>query len=434
MARRWTGADTSDGGEPVDARLVAGLRSRTPDAFAGLHEQYATGIYNLALRMVRHTSDAEDITQDVLIRAFERVPRDREVLLRPWLYRMTINRCYDHLRASARRRPVSLAGHHGVSDADGHAREADPASPHDPFEQSELNRLLEAALSDITRRQRAALLLKDVHGLSLVEVGACLDLTPGSVEVLLARARKAFRASFEAHCGPEGRPVPSSVGVLAALPMQPLPPALLSLPVPPVSAAVSPLSLGVPPIAAAAGGGIGAALGVPATLKTAALILAAAATVSTAEVAATHSDAPRSSRSAVASVVPGTAVSVAGTAGTGSVGTPDTSAAPAALGVAASPSASPLAEAPLPSASPTDSSVPAVSPSPLGISSPAPTPVATPIADPLPTTDPTPTADPTPTTDPTPTAAPTPTADPTPLPSPTPSPPSAESPSPVPAP
>ena len=112
---------------------------------------------------------------------------DREVLLRPWLYRLTLNRCYDYLRGSARR-PLPVA------------TGADAPSPQDPYEQSELQRLLEAAIGDLTRRQRAALLLKDVHGLSLVEVAACLDLTPGSVEVLLARARRAFRARFEERC------------------------------------------------------------------------------------------------------------------------------------------------------------------------------------------------------------------------------------------
>ena len=61
--------------ESSDARLVDGLRRGTPAAFAGLHERYATGIYNLALRVVRHGPDAEDITQDVLIRAFERLPQ-----------------------------------------------------------------------------------------------------------------------------------------------------------------------------------------------------------------------------------------------------------------------------------------------------------------------------------------------------------------------
>ena len=179
--------------ESSDARLVDGLRRGTPAAFAGLHERYATGIYNLALRVVRHGPDAEDITQDVLIRAFERLPQDREVLLRPWLYRLTLNRCYDYLRGTARRPlPVAMG--------------ADLPSPQDPYDQSELQRLLEAAIGDLTRRQRAALLLKDVHGLSLVEVAACLDLTPGSVEVLLARARRSFRARYEERCLVAGRP------------------------------------------------------------------------------------------------------------------------------------------------------------------------------------------------------------------------------------
>ena len=93
-----------------DARLVDGLRAGTPDAFAGLHERYATGIYNLALRVVRHGPDAEDITQDVLIRAFERLPQDREVMLRPWLYRLTLNRCYDYLRGY---RPEARSGRDG---------------------------------------------------------------------------------------------------------------------------------------------------------------------------------------------------------------------------------------------------------------------------------------------------------------------------------
>ena len=201
--------------ESSDARLVDGLRRGTPAAFAGLHERYATGIYNLALRVVRHGPDAEDITQDVLIRAFERLPRDREVRLRPWLYRLTLNRCYDYLRGTARRPlPVAMG--------------ADLPSPQDPYDQSELQRLLEAAIGDLTRRQRAALLLKDVHGLSLVEVAACLDLTPGSVEVLLARARRSFRARYEERCLVAGRPSPRSAGGLLALPLLPLPAAMAS--------------------------------------------------------------------------------------------------------------------------------------------------------------------------------------------------------------
>lgn len=398
----WRAVEPGEDGESRDARLVAGLRRGAPDAFVGLHEEYAAGIYALALRMVRHAPDAEDITQDVLIRAYERLPRDREVLLRPWLYRLTLNRCYDHLRAAARRRPAAPAGGHSgrrAVSSDGHGAEAELASPVDLFEQSELQRLFEAALRDLTRRQRAALLLKDVHGLTLVEVGACLELTPGSVEVLLARARKAFRASFEGHCRAAGRPTPSSAGAIAALPLYPLPPGLLTLPAP---LSFAPLPVAVPPIAAAAGGGIGAALSLPASVKMAALVIAAAVTVSTAEVAATHDDGSQQCRPAAIAAVSAGAV-------------------PAGLRVGDHPAS------PRPSASSRAASVPTPSPSTSVVAAVEPSPSPTSVDDPMATSTPPGISNPTPTPDaipsPTPTAHATASPMPTPVPSPTAAPP-----------
>jgi len=392
----WRAVEPGDDGESRDARLVAGLRRGAPGAFAGLHEEYAAGIYTLAMRMVRHAPDAEDITQDVLIRAYERLPREREVLLRPWLYRLTLNRCYDHLRAAARRRPAMPAGGfggRGTRSGDARGAEAELASPVDLFEQSELQRLFESALRDLTRRQRAALLLKDVHGLTLVEVAACLELTPGSVEVLLARARKAFRASFEGHCRAAGRPAPSSAGLLAGLlvlPLFPLPPGVLA---PPPLPTVLPTPVCLPPVAV--GGGIGAALGLPASFKTAALIIAAAATVGTAEVAVTRGEAPPVKRSAAAVSTTGAAATV----GHERAATPRPRPGASSHAVAISPSPtalvaaapSPLASvaaAPSPPASvaaapsPPASADPSASPTPLGIPSMTPTPDSTPSASP----------------------------------------------------
>lgn len=397
--------EPGEDGESRDARLVAGLRRGSPGAFAGLHEEYAAGIYTLALRMVRHAPDAEDITQDVLIRAYERLPREREVLLRPWLYRLTLNRCYDHLRAAARRRPATPAG--GLSgrrarSGDAPGAEAELASPVDLFEQSELQRLFEATLRDLTRRQRAALLLKDVHGLTLVEVAACLELTPGSVEVLLARARKAFRASFEGHCRAAGRPAPSSAGLLAglpALPLYPLPPGLLALPT------VLPTPMSLPPVAA--GGGIGAALCLPASLKTAALIVAAAATVGTAEVAVTRGEAPPVKRPVAVVTATGAAPAV----GHARVATPSPRPGGSARAAVISPSpAATVAVAPAPS--PTASADPSASPTPLGIPGMTPTPEATPSASPTARA----------TTEPSPSPSPSPSVSPPSPPSPTPSP------------
>lgn len=405
----WRAVDPGEDGESRDARLVAGLRRGAPDAFAGLHEEYAAGIYTLALRMVRHAPDAEDITQDVLIRAYERLPRDGDVLLRPWLYRLTLNRCYDYLRAAARRRPATPAGGYGrrrVRSSDAYGGEAELASPIDLFEQSELQGLFEAALRDLTRRQRAALLLKDVHGLALVEVADCLELTPGSVEVLLARARKAFRGSYEGRCLAEGRPSPSSAGLLAALPLFALPPGLLT---PPVLPTALPMPVSLPPIAAIAGGGVGAALGLPASLKTAALIIAAAATVSTAELAVTQSEAPPVKRPVAVVTATGVAPAVAHARGA----TP--SPGPSASGRAVSaPTPSPSASVVVvvePSPPPMVADDPTATPPPLGISGPTPTPDATPSSTPTAhaTTSPSPTPVPSPTaTPPAPKASPSP--------------------------
>jgi RNA polymerase sigma-70 factor (ECF subfamily) len=204
-----------------DERLLERLRRREPAALAILHDTYSGGIYNLALRMVGNSQDAEDITHDVLLRAFEHLPRDRAVKLRPWLYRVTINRCYDLLRTAARRPNPDT----------GLASEV-PARI-DTFAQAELGHLLERSLAALTPRQRAAMLLKDVHGLSLDEAAEAMHVTTGSVEVLLARARNSFRAHFTELCQGDGRPEPSW-SILMALPVmlgqRPLPATLQALP------------------------------------------------------------------------------------------------------------------------------------------------------------------------------------------------------------
>ena len=117
-------------------------------------------MYNLALRLVGNREEAQDISQDVLLKAFERLGEPGELNRRAWLYRVTVNACYDHLR-SRRRRPR-------VAD-----EAPEPASKVDGYEQAELARSVEATLLRLPPAQRAALLLREVHGLPTGEV-ACI--------------------------------------------------------------------------------------------------------------------------------------------------------------------------------------------------------------------------------------------------------------------
>ena len=397
----------SAGQESGDERLVADLRRHAPGSLARLHRLYAVGIYNLALRMVHRREDAEDITHDVLIRAYERLPRDREVRLRPWLYRITLNRCYDHLRAAARRRPA---------EPDDHAHDV-PAIG-DPFEQAELGALFERALETMSARQQAALLLKDVHGFSTVELAAMLEVTPGSAEVLLARARTSFRARFADIAGVEQRSLPAWIGAGLIIPFVGLPAGLLSPPAPPVStlAPAHPLpdlthaALGggyAGPVGVA-GGGLGSAIANSAALKLAVVVAAAATmTAGVSDVRHVAHRPPRSAPPAAAVTRPShVAATQTGTAAVASVvrhaPRPVHSATPAVT--TATPSATPVAASPapvLPSPSPSPSSTglgdigytpppsasasPTPTPSPSDTTTPSPTPSASPTAGDTPT-------------------------------------------------
>ena len=177
-----------------DVRLVAALRAGDESAFASLVTDYQIAIYNLAWRLVHDREDARDIAQEVFLKAYRQIPKiEGELHLWAWLYRVTVNTCWDHLRARGRR-PVSLGDRQ---------EEADHGSG-DGQDQAELARLFTASLAKLSPKQQVALLLKDVHGLPHSDIAATLGISRGSSEVLLFRARRSFRSAFTAMTATEG--------------------------------------------------------------------------------------------------------------------------------------------------------------------------------------------------------------------------------------
>jgi RNA polymerase sigma-70 factor (ECF subfamily) len=171
-----------------DARLVDALRAGEPGAFAELVADYQAAVFNLALRLVRDREDARDITQDVLIKAHDSIPRTHgELRLWAWLYRVTVNACWDHLRAAGRRAQPT-------ADAEGLAA----SRPGDDAERAELAGLFSQSLAALPPRQQAALLLKDVHGLDHADIAHALGISKGSSKVLLFHARHSFRRAYRA--------------------------------------------------------------------------------------------------------------------------------------------------------------------------------------------------------------------------------------------
>src|SRR3954471_19718053 len=116
-----------------------------------------------ARRMLGNPADAEEAAQEVFLRVYKYLHRfDRTKPFEPWLYRLTINVCNDI--ASRRPRPGEEIP------AEEHEPAAHSADPLDSLHADEQRRLIQSALSSLPEKQRAAVVLRDLQGLSTAEV------------------------------------------------------------------------------------------------------------------------------------------------------------------------------------------------------------------------------------------------------------------------
>ncbi len=175
-------------GAPEDQVLLSRVRRQDADAFRILVDRHLSTIVVLARRMLKDEAEADDIAQEALLRLW----RAGETLelgpygLRPWLRRVTSNLCLDRIRSS--RRTVVT---------DEVPEVAEEASQEVGLEEQDLAKRVGEAMSALPERQRRALTLFHHEGLSQAEVGQVLGISDEAVESLLARARRALRASLE---------------------------------------------------------------------------------------------------------------------------------------------------------------------------------------------------------------------------------------------
>ena len=163
-----------------DDQLVALFRMGYEDAFSVIHDRYRQRLFAYTRQMLAGSrSDAEDALQDVFLRAYGALRADdRPITLRAWLYRVAHNRCVDHLRRPCPA-PVDLL---------------DVSRPplHDPLLETERREDLRRLVADVRRlpdQQRSALLMREMEGLSYVEMADVLGVTIPAVKSLLVRAR-----------------------------------------------------------------------------------------------------------------------------------------------------------------------------------------------------------------------------------------------------
>jgi RNA polymerase sigma-70 factor, ECF subfamily len=205
-------SETVDGMSQSDSGATsAPATSAAAETFlAQIYTEYSSPIHTYAFRLLGNQEDADDVTQDVFIRAHHHLAELRDTArLKPWLYRIATNLCMDLLRKRARARrilgiPVALYPSGPEDDTQPHMEIAQPGGT-DAIEGVAERDHIALALRQIPLKYAAPLVLHSVHGLSYREIAEALGLTPGAAAVRLTRARDLFAKAYEDIKGGETR-------------------------------------------------------------------------------------------------------------------------------------------------------------------------------------------------------------------------------------
>ena len=159
-------------------------------------------VASAAWRLLGNEEDARDAAQEVFLKAFKYLRSfDRERDFSAWLYRITVNVCRDMMRARARR-----AERFGAAEAEGGAgRLVSPEDLEADAIRAQERAFVARALDTLTDRERAAVVLRDLEGLSAEEVARILGSSAGTVRSHLSSARAKIRAYCERIIRRKGR-------------------------------------------------------------------------------------------------------------------------------------------------------------------------------------------------------------------------------------
>ncbi len=175
----------------ADAALMRRLAAGEEAAARTLVDRYARPIARFAAGILNDAAEGEDIAHEAIMRLWRNASEWRpEGVIFGWLRRSAYTLAIDRLRKSGR-----LVGEDGMEAAA--AMEDHRESPEGAAFGREVGAAIDAALARLPERQRAAVLLAHVDGLSGVEIAEALETSAEAIESLLARARRSLRADLD---------------------------------------------------------------------------------------------------------------------------------------------------------------------------------------------------------------------------------------------
>lgn len=190
-----------------DTELIQRVQAGQRAAFDVLVRRYQQKVFNLVLRYVREPMEAEDVTQEAMIKAYRALPGFRgDSAFYTWLYRIAINTAKNRLSAASRKMFERLpVDEDGDSTAFVDSRLSDDATPERVLLSEEIQDTVNQAMQELPDELRQAIVMRELDGLSYEEIAQAMECPVGTVRSRIFRAREAIdrrlRPIFEGGIG-----------------------------------------------------------------------------------------------------------------------------------------------------------------------------------------------------------------------------------------
>ena len=179
-----------------DLSLARQAAAGNDDAFSVIVDRYSRLVYNVALRSTSSPEDAADISQETFLKAWRSIGSFRgDCALSTWLCRIALNCCCDHARSAKRHRVLSLT----IQENEDETKVLDiPDTDVTAMPEEELTRQTEIAavreaIDSLPEDQKMIITMRDITGLSYIEIADALGLEMGTVKSRINRARGAVK-------------------------------------------------------------------------------------------------------------------------------------------------------------------------------------------------------------------------------------------------
>ena len=181
-----------------DTELVALAQKGSTNSFNKLVDKYHSRIYSLTYQMTSNREDAEDLTQEIFIKAFEALPRFKgRSSFYTWLYRIGINKTINYRKKRNRNRPISIdALDQDITYDEVYAELDSKDSPLRHIGLNELQVKLNEAMQKLSFKHRTVVVMHDIEGIPHDEIAKIVGVSVGTIRSRLFYARRQLQADL----------------------------------------------------------------------------------------------------------------------------------------------------------------------------------------------------------------------------------------------